>query len=901
MTSAEVRQSFFDFFASKEHTIVPSASLLPTAPNLLFTNAGMNQFVPYFLGEQTPAVSKWPRARPARDTRAADTQKCIRAGGKHNDLDDVGYDAYHQTLFEMLGNWSFGDYFKEEALAWSWELLTEVWKLPKERLYATVYQPGEGDPADFDHEADAIWRKIFEGAGLDPAKHLKTGGKADNFWMMGDTGPCGPCSEIHIDLTPENTGDAVNADSPWCIEIWNNVFIQFNAKEDGSFVPLAQRHVDTGMGFERICGMIATTEGFTKFDRPPSNYDSDLFTPIFDVISKLCGHTYQRTLPEVGQTEFTETEKRDIAFRVLADHIRCLCCAIADGILPSNEGRGYVLRRILRRAVMYGRRLDLKAGFFAQLVGPVLTTLGDTFPELRENETMVRKVIASEEEAFDRTLDRGLAELEKVVSQLDGTTIPGEAAFTLYDTYGFPFDLTEILAVERGLSVDSLGFEAAMEAQRERARAAQKKSVIDVKEGDDAEAQATDFVGFERANEVDYATSSLDLISTEEATFLVSTSTPFYAEMGGQVGDRGQVKVGENVFEISDTQKDPSGRFLHQLAPSTEVAAATALSLSVDIPRRRQIERHHTATHILHWALRKVLGTHVRQAGSYVGPERLRFDFSHFEAVSAEQLAEIEQLCNAQILANDPVQWFETPFAEKPDDVIAFFGEKYGDVVRVVDIGGWSKELCGGTHVLATGEIGLLKIVAESAISAGTRRIEAVAGTEANAFVNERLATVNTLASQFSSKPEEVPARVADLSGKLAASERELKRLKAEAAAAQAANVTDQAKQVGDLQVLGLVLSADNPNDLRAQAVKIHEKLTNGLLVAGANFGAKATLLALASPAAIADGKKAGDIIRELTGKLGGKGGGKPDFAMGGCPASDQLEATIQAWIESLA
>lgn len=887
MTSAEVRQSFLDFFASKQHTIVSSASLMPTAPNLLFTNAGMNQFVPYFLGD-----------RDAPYPRAADTQKCIRAGGKHNDLEDVGFDAYHQTMFEMLGNWSFGDYFKREALEWSWELLTEVWKMPATRLYATVYQPGAGDPADFDNEAYDIWKRIFVKAGLDPAKHIKTGGKKDNFWMMGETGPCGPCSEIHMDLTPENTGDGVNADSPWAIELWNNVFIQFNAQEDGSFVPLKHKHVDTGMGFERVAGIFATTKGFTEFTQPPSNYNADNFTPFFEKLSTMCDHVYGGTLPK-DPTKPTPAELKDIAFRVLADHARCLSCAIADGILPGNEGRNYVLRRILRRAVLWGRRLDLKPGFFVELVEPVLRTLGPVFPELIENQALVRKVIASEEASFDRTLERGLAEFEKIAD----ANISGEAAFTLYDTYGFPLDLTQLLARERGLKVDNEGFEAAMDAQRKRARASQKKEVVRVSTGDSA--TATQFVGFETENWESFESTLLEVIDDDGEIYAILETSPFYAEMGGQVGDCGRISFSHTEILIADTTKDAAGRFLHLLElPDDfdlgELSKGMAVAVSIDVHRRRQIQRHHTATHILHWALRKVLGTHVRQAGSYVGPDRLRFDFAHFEAVTDAQIEEIESLCNDKILLNDPVQWFEVPFTEKPDDVIAFFGEKYGNVVRVVDVGGWSKELCGGTHVRATGEIGLFKVTSESAIAAGTRRIEAVAGEAAVVLVADRFGVLDGLAKAMGSKPDQVAERVASIQLKLSETESALKQAKAKLAEAQAGDIGTEVTTVGSIQVVAKVLDADDPNDLRAQAVAIHHQLANGLGVFGAVFGSKVTILAMASEEAIAAGFKAGDIIRALTAQLGGKGGGKPDFAMGGGTEPDKLAEVLLNWKESL-
>src|SRR5881275_3254719 len=525
MTSAEIRQSFLGFFKSKGHTIVPSASLLPDSPNLLFTNAGMNQFVPIFLGQRAPDVSKWPGALPGSDTRAADTQKCIRAGGKHNDLEDVGLDTYHLTFFEMLGNWSFGDYFKKEAIDWAWELVVERWKLPPSRLYATVYKPGPGDPSEFDQEAHDHWEKLFRDADLDPAIHIVNGNKKDNFWMMGDTGPCGPCSELHVDLTPDGDtrGALVNKDDPRCIEIWNLVFIQFNANADGSFGPLPQRHVDTGLGLERTTAIIQGTKNFTEFSGTVSNYETDIFRPIFDELEKLSGKKYESTLPKHGTAGESDQEKIDIAFRVIADHIRALSFAIADGIIPSNEGRGYVLRRILRRAVRYGRALGFHEPFFFKLVDVVAKTTGNVFAEVRTNESRIKEAIKREEETFNRTLDLGISLFQKAVDQVeslptffkDDPSLPadygareyerdasgertvvhygrfqrdehgnvrkrisGEVAFKLYDTYGFPLDLTELLARERGFAVDVAGFEKLMEQQRTRARKAQKKEEI---------------------------------------------------------------------------------------------------------------------------------------------------------------------------------------------------------------------------------------------------------------------------------------------------------------------------------------------------------------------------------------------------------------------------------------
>ena len=886
MTSTEIRQSFLDFFNSKGHEVVASASLMPTAPNLLFTNAGMNQFVPYFLGERTPT-----------SRRLTDTQKCIRAGGKHNDLDDVGYDTYHHTFFEMLGNWSIGDYFKKEALEWSWELLTQVWGFPKERLYATVYKPGEGDPSDFDKEAYDVWASIFEKAGLDPKKHIHFGGKKDNFWMMGDTGPCGPCSEIHMDLRAENTdGSLVNADSPWCIELWNDVFIQFNAKEDGTFEPLKEKHVDTGMGFERIAGIKATTKDFTDFSKAPSNYDSDLFGDIFQVITDMCGVKYQATLPQ-DRKSLSETEMNDVVFRVLADHIRTLSCAIADGILPGNDGRNYVLRRILRRAVMYGRRLNLKEGFFTKLVAPTVAKLGGIFPELKEQEEVITKVIHSEESAFDRTIDRGMHLLENIFNQ-NPEQISGSDAFALYDTYGFPLDLTQIIAEERGLTVDVDGFNVEMEQQRERARAAQKKEIIDVVDADTA--KATPFKGYELDNCSTFETTIEDVVKTEDKTFSVFAETPFYAEMGGQVGDTGLLVVNGNNYHILNTIKDGAGRYLHELSKEAELKSGDKATVTVDINRRKSIQRNHSATHILHHALREVLGTHVRQAGSLVTPDRLRFDFSHFEAPSKVQLAKIEAIANNLILQNDPVKSYEVPFDDKPEDCIAFFGEKYGDVVRVVDMGGWSKELCGGTHVTATGEIGLLKVVSESAISAGTRRIEAVVGESAYAMVVEQYDLLHDVAGRLSCKPEEVGQRLDVHLEQQKKLERELKTLRQKGAANQAEELVGKATAIGNLKVIAKVVSAADPNAMRGLAVQISKALGEGVIVLAGTFGPKGSLLCMCSPEAIKAGHKAGDIVRDLTGKLGGRGGGKPDFAMGGFGDASQLKAILDTFTKEL-
>ncbi len=908
MNSAEIRQSFLDFFHRQQHTIVPSSSLLPDSPGLLFTNAGMNQFVPIFLGDKQPNVSTWAGVRPARDNRAADTQKCIRAGGKHNDLEDVGWDTYHHTMFEMLGNWSFGDYFKKESLTWGWELLTQVWGIPAKRLFATVYSPNKAknDPSEFDQEAYDIWAGLFRAAGLDPAVHIVNGNKKDNFWMMGDTGPCGPCSEIHFNLNEKDDEAAgralVNGGSPRCIEIWNHVFIQFNANADGTFSPLAAKHVDTGMGFERVAGIHATTQGFKDFSAEPSNYNSDVFTALFDVIAQLSGKTYTRTVP-TQREGLAEQVKTDIAFRVLADHARCVSCAIADGIMPGNDGRNYVIRRILRRGILYGRKdLGLGVGFFTKLVAAVVASLGDVFPELKQQQALIERVIHSEEESFGRTLDRGLHEFNQTVadaSVYESKQLAGAIAFQLYDTFGFPLDMTQLLASERGLTVDLAGFEAEMDEQRARARAAQKKEVVvAATEGTETVAlQPTTFVGY---TQLKAEAKVVDVVKTDKDTYLVFDQTPFYAEMGGQTGDHGAVRIGDQTFAILDTIKDKAGRFLHQLAPACALDIARLevigqpATLAVSPIARRAISRHHSAEHLIHWALRKVLGTHVRQAGTSKTKERMRFDFTHFEQVTPAQLREIERLVNAKILDNAKVDTYETEFDKKPEGTLAFFGEKYGKIVRVVDIGGYSRELCGGTHVATTGEIGLVKIVSECAIAAGTRRVEVVAGQAAYDLVQDEEDALKTVSARLSAGPQDVAQKLDALLTHKADIEKKLKAFEQKAAAGLADALAAKATEKDGLKFVSAVVTAEAPDALRGLGTQIVHQLGEGVVVLGAAFGEKATVVAFCSPAAIKAGHQAGKIVSELSQKLGGKGGGKPDFAMGGGKEPAKLAEVLQ-------
>ncbi len=991
MTSAQIRQSFLDFFREKHHTIVPSSSLLPDAPNLLFTNAGMNQFVPIFLGQQKPS---WTPAR------VADTQKCIRAGGKHNDLEDVGLDTYHHTFFEMLGNWSFGDYFKKEAIEWAWELLVERWKFPAQRLYATVYKPGPGEPSEFDQEAYDYWAHLFREADLDPAVHVLNGGKSDNFWMMGDIGPCGPCSEIHIDLTPDGDtrGALVNKGDPRCIEIWNLVFIQFNANPDGTFTPLPQRHVDTGMGFERVTAIIQDTKNLTDFSGTISNYETDIFRPIFDELEKLSGKKYAGTLPSVGEalrlpgeaegsrsgrpTSDADQEKIDVAFRVIADHIRALSFAIADGIIPSNEGRGYVLRRILRRAVRYGRSLGFHETFFFKLVDVVAKTMSNMFPEIRAKESKIKETICHEEESFNRTLDRGLnlfdteAGLERFeraaqmieslpefmgdtgspaefeasemsraagyhnrdklgafVRRPDGTVekkISGDFAFKLFDTYGFPLDLTELLARERGFTVDIAGFEQRMEEQRERGRKRQKKEKISVEEGG-LKAEPTKFLGYDFLETESVVETVLPGTKVEEVN-IVLDRTPCYAEMGGQVGDRGLLHVpGHDRTEVGqlrviDTQKRGEV-FVHRAAIMEGRAPepGEAVRVSVDVDRRRAIQGHHTVTHLLHWALHEVVSRDASQKGSYVGPDKLTFDFSS-ATLTKQQVRDVERLVNEKIAENAPVSWTEIPYAEARErkDIIQFFGEKYGDTVRVLQIGGepkaldgYSMELCGGTHVRSTSEIGPFRIVKEEAIAAGVRRIEAIAGDATRSWAKQEAARQqDKLEALARKKPDiaalpafesdatttemlqQVDVRAAHLE-KIEAEVRDWEKQSAKAAEAElrsrAVQIANElaASHAGKNFCVAEVPNADGKL-LQAVGDALKSKFKGPIFLASAAKGSVALVASVSKE--MTSKFQANKLIQQIAPIVGGKGGGRPENAQGaGNDASKIAEALAKA------
>ncbi|MDX1951265.1 MAG: alanine--tRNA ligase [Verrucomicrobiota bacterium] len=889
MTSSEIRQSFLDFFKSKQHAIVPSSSLMPDSPNLLFTNAGMNQFVPIFLGQQKS---------PYTPGRAADTQKCIRAGGKHNDLEDVGLDTYHHTFFEMLGNWSFGDYFKKEAIEWAWELVTQVWKFPRNRIYATVYNPdkSKGDPSEFDQEAYDFWAAKFEAAGLDPKVHIVYGNKKDNFWMMGETGPCGPCSELHVDLTPagDTKGSLVNQGSPKCIEIWNLVFIQFNANPDGSFSPLPAQHVDTGMGFERVTSIIQGTKGFSDFNSGISNYETDIFRPIFDRLEKLSGKRYTSTLPKAGSTGDTEQEKIDVAFRVIADHIRTLSFAIADGILPGNTDRNYVLRRILRRAVRYGRTLGFHQPFFYQLVEVLAQTMGDVFPEIRARQETVQSVIRTEEESFNRTLDRGIELFREAAGSLDGRkALPGDFAFKLYDTYGFPLDLTELMAREAGLSVDTAGFEKLMEEQRARARASQKKEVISLSNLDTA--APTRFVGFDQ---LEAKSRVQDVVSIKERTAVLLDVSPFYAEMGGQVGDTGVIAAGANLWRITNTQKS-GNTFLHFIDGQDAPQTGTEVELKVDVGRRAAIQRHHTVTHLLHWALHEVVSREATQKGSAVTPEKLTFDFNS-QTLTAQQLNDIERLVNERILENAPVSWKEVPYAEVKgrQEIMQFFGDKYGDTVRVVQIGGqagelngYSMELCGGTHARGTGEIGLFRIVGESAIAAGVRRIEAVSGLLSLDKSRGELATLQSLAGKLNAPLSELERKLDALLAHQKELEKQLKALQQKQAAELAGQLIRDAETVNGVPVIAKNLGDADGDYLQAIAESLRSRFKGVAVLAGTSEGS-VSLVAAVSPDLVKR-FQAGKIIQTIAPLVGGKGGGRPEQARGGGKDPSKIEQAL--------
>ena len=938
MTSTEIRQSFLDFFHEKEHSIVPSSSLMPDSPNLLFTNAGMNQFVPIFLGQIKS---------PYSPGRASDTQKCIRAGGKHNDLDDVGLDTYHHTFFEMLGNWSFGDYFKKEAINWAWELIVERWKFPANRLYATVYSPesSKGDPSDFDQDAYDFWAEKFRAAGLDPNVHIVNGNKKDNFWMMGDTGPCGPCSELHVDLTPEGDtrGSLVNQGDARCIEIWNLVFIQFNANPDGTFSPLPAQHVDTGMGFERVVSIIQGTRNFTDFSHAKiSNYETDIFRPIFDELETMSGRKYTSTLPVGGQTSnlsrpagFQPTipdedqggrnlqedlrheedrqdahpprqagslssEQIDIAFRVIADHIRTLSFAIADGIQPGNTDRNYVLRRILRRAVRYGRTLGFREPFFYKLVDVLARSMGNVFPEIRSKQAYVKEVLKREEISFNKTLDKGIALFETEAARLtqsgqgsENAIISGAFAFKLYDEQGFPLDLTQLMARERGLTVDVERFEALMESQRARARAAQKKTIITLSEIETVE--PTQFIGYDQLTTT---AKIIEVVAHNDKTAVILDTTTAYAEMGGQVGDTGEIVRGADTWHVVNTQKN-GATWLHFLEGVDAPIVGQEVSFGVEVQRRNAIQRHHTVTHLLHWALHEVVSHEATQKGSFVGPDKLTFDFNS-AALSPTQIRDIEKLVNERVVENAEVFWTETPYAEvkSRSNIMQFFGDKYGDTVRVVQIGGqaggfdgYSIELCGGTHTRATGEIGLFRIVSESAIASGVRRIEAVAGLSAWELADIEKERLKTIASKLNAPLGEVENKLEALFVHQKELEKALKAAQQREAAGRAKELLSTVESINGIPTIISHLGAADGDSLQVVADVLKTQF-KGVIVLGGATDTAVALVASVTPD-FTSKIQAGKIIQTIAPIVGGKGGGKPDNARGGGKDASKLNEAL--------
>jgi len=862
LTSQQIRQKFLDHFAKRGHQIVPSAPMvIKDDPTLMFTNAGMNQFKDLFLGN-----------REAKHKRIADTQKCLRVSGKHNDLEEVGIDTYHHTMFEMLGNWSFGDYFKKEAIQWAWELLVDEYKIDPASIYVTYFGGDEKDGLPADEETRQLWLQYM------PEERILPFSRKDNFWEMGDTGPCGPCTEIHVDVRTakekaERPGlELVNNDHPQVIEIWNNVFMQFERKADGSLVTLPAQHVDTGMGFERLCMVLQGKR---------SNYDTDVFQPLIQVIAKKCGRTY-------GQAE-----KEDIAMRVIADHLRAISFAIADGQLPSNTGAGYVIRRILRRAVRYGYSfLGFNEPFMFTLVPTLAKEMGDQFPELRKQQQLIENVIQEEEKAFLRTLEQGTKRLEQALAESKGA-LAGDRAFELFDTYGFPIDLTQLIAREQKMDVDMKGFEAELQKQKERSRAATAVTTGDWMELAKGE---TEFIGYDELSAEARILRYRKVSGKGGDQFqLVLDRTPFYAEGGGQVGDQGWLIQGADQVEVIDTKRE--NQLIVHFTKELPKDVTKSLTAQVNTQRRGLTARNHTATHLLHHALRKHLGTHVEQKGSLVAPDRLRFDISHFAKVTPEELATIEREVNAMI--TDDIVFDDkrnVPIAEaKAMGAMALFGEKYGDSVRVVKFGP-SVELCGGTHVPRTGVIGPFRIVSESALAAGIRRIEAITSVEAERMINEKLAKLQAIEALLKN-PADVVAAVQKLAEQNTALTKELEKAAKEKVKRLASSIPAKAKaNAKGVKVLveQLDLDAQGMKDLGFALREQHSDLA---FVAGSVIDGKPLLaVSLGKQAIASTGLKAVDIIKQISPAIKGGGGGQPDFATaGGKEPSGMAEALKKA------
>ncbi len=853
ISASEIRQQYLDFFKSKQHLIVPSAPIVvKNDPTLLFTNAGMNQFKDYFLGNKT-----------APSPRIADTQKCLRVSGKHNDLEEVGVDTYHHTMFEMLGNWSFGDYFKKDAIAWSWELLTEVYKLDKDKLYVTIFEGDEKEGLPKDEEAYNEWKKVI------PEERILLGNKKDNFWEMGDTGPCGPCTEIHVDCrTPEERkavdgATLVNNDHPQVIEIWNNVFIQFNRKKDGSLEPLPAKHVDTGMGFERLVRVLQQKQ---------SNYDTDVFTGTIEATANIVHKKYSG-----------DDSKESVAFRVLADHIRAISFTIADGQLPSNTGAGYVIRRILRRAVRYYYSyLDYKQPLLHQLLPVVAKQFEHVFPELFQQQDFVTKVIKEEEEAFLRTLDKGLKRMDSIIAAQKGGTISGTDAFELLDTFGFPIDLTRLIASENNLTVDEAGFEAEMQQQKNRSRAATSLETDDWQILKDENSKG--FVGYDS---LETKTEILRYRKVKgkgkELYQIVLSETPFYAESGGQVGDTGHLSLANGSVEIIDTKKE-NDLIIH-FAETIPADLSGAVLASVNAARRKHVAVHHSVTHLMHSALRKVLGSHVAQKGSLVNDEYLRFDFSHFAKVTDEELQQVEAIVNEKIRENIPV----VIKSMSKDEAIAMgatalFGEKYGDVVRVVVMDpAYSIELCGGTHVGNTGEIGLFKFKAESAVAAGVRRVEAVSGAAALQFINQQLSELDSIKAILKN-PKEIAKAIEGLQNENTSLAKRIEGLEARQLVGIRNELLQKDQIINNVSFIGEIVEVPNADALKKLCFDFKNHLHDHVIVLCANIGGKANVaVSISETVVAAKGLDAGKIIKETVSPLiKGGGGGQKTLATAG-------------------
>jgi alanyl-tRNA synthetase len=855
LSSKEIRSQFIEFFKERGHSFVHSSPVVPADdPTLLFANAGMNQFKNIFLGH-----------KDATEARAVNSQKCIRAGGKHNDLEEVGKDGYHHTFFEMLGNWSFGDYYKKEAITWAWELLTELWKLDKSLLYATVH--------DSDQEAYKLWQEFTD---IDPS-HISFHGDKDNFWEMGETGPCGPCSEIHIDRGEAHCNKAavpghvcsVNGDCDRYIELWNLVFIQYNREEDRSLTPLKNRFVDTGAGLERITQVLQNKS---------TNYETDLFMPIIDKIAQLSSTPYS---PQTGMSH-----------RVIADHIRCLCFALADGGFPSNEGRGYVLRRILRRAARHGRILGFREPFLFGLVDSVVEIMGHHFFELKGKEAYIKMVIKAEEERFNKTLDIGLQKFDEISAAAQSGMISGKDAFMLYDTFGFPLDLTVMLADEKGLSIDQAAFDLEMQAQRERARSASKFSSTDTAEDfiELLPSTPTVFTGYTKSR--DTARIQRYYIDEKQMVVLQLSQTPFYAESGGQVADTGRIYNDDCELIVHDVKKIDD-YYMHYASLKKGSISEAEYILEIDLQRRGDIARNHTATHLLHKALRSVLGDHVQQKGSLVHPDYMRFDFTHFQALTRDEWSKVEAHVNTAIRQNMPVDTkIQSLDDAKADGATALFGEKYSDEVRVISIADFSKELCGGTHASSTGEIGIFKIISEGSTAAGIRRIEAVTGRAAMDYISDLQAKLNHIAELLSCPINMIEQKLLSQKQQLSELEKELDRVNAEKSLAMIDDMLANAAEQEDYRLA--IQTLPGGTDLKAFADGLRDKLRREIVVIACPKGDKLSILTAVGKELLPK-YHAGKIVSAIAAKMGGKGGGRPDSAMAGCKLVENVDEILNA------